>query len=110
MCMQQKYTYFQYYTLYLRKLSGFNGLEIVSYMCFKSISVKYVKFTSNLSVAHQLFLFSRAMAVVAPHRHIIFVASEIHDVTNLETGIIHPLNGSCAKKMSCVGFTTLCIL
>ena len=54
-------------------------LEIVSYMCFKGISVKYVKFTSNLSVAHQLFLFTRAIAVVAPHREVIFEASHLHE-------------------------------
>ena len=30
-------------TLNLRKLSGFNRLAIVSYLCFKGISVKYVK-------------------------------------------------------------------
>ena len=36
--------------------SGLEMFEIVSYMCFKGISVNYVKFTSNLSVVHQLFL------------------------------------------------------
>ena len=60
--------------------SGFNKLEIESYMCFKCILVKYVKSTSYLSVAHQLFLFTRAIAVVAPHRQLIFVANHLHDI------------------------------
>ena len=57
----------------------------------------------------QLFLYSRAIAVVSPHRRLIVVSKHVHDVPNFEIGIIHPLKGGCAKTINCVGFTTLSI-
>ena len=45
------------------------------------------------------FLCSRELAVVAPHRRLILVPRQLHDVPNFETGIIHPLNSGCAKTV-----------
>ena len=55
----------------------------------------------------QLFLYSRAIAVVSPQLRLIVVSKHVHDVPNFETGIIHPLNDRFAKTMNCVGFITL---
>ena len=97
------------YTLYIRNLQRFKHVRNCILYVFQRYFSKICEIYILSYCLSSTFYVSRAIAVVAPHRQLIFVAIHLHDVTNYETGIIHSLNGSCAKTMSCVGFTTLCI-